>query len=333
VEVGSLTNRSVTADTEFDLPLGLVNVLATVETEKAEAVPFIDVTLNYSYRTRDNKTKSETLALQTNLTGMAELHNLFTNTAYRVEAKRFGMLFSNTTLTIELSPASGWIPLDLTLPTYRLNVHAVDSQNEAAKGIQIRVYEWASGITAALQASETNSSGNASFSLPFGLYRLRAYKDGAFLNETVINLFENPLTSALYLTTVNVGVTVSAFDYFGQPIANAEVKIERKVDQGYVLVGSEVTGAGGSAGFTLPIGGDARVSVYVAGKLVAVKTQSLSAGSNQIEFRIGEYVAIFGYPVGTSLFALVFFILILAVVILVLTRGRWMKALGKRAKG
>jgi hypothetical protein len=47
---------------------------------------------------------------------------------------------------------------------------------------------------------------------------------------------------------------------------------------------------------------------------------------------MGEYVAIFGYPVGTSLFALVSFILILAVVILVLTRGRWMKALGKRAR-
>jgi len=332
-EVGVQENQNVTMDTTLTIRLRLVNVAATVETETGVKVPFVDIALKYNYTTRDNETISETASMQTNHTGMAEVRNLFTNTAYRVEAKRYNMLFSNTTFTIGFPPVfSAWINLDLTLPTYRLNVHALDSKSKAADGVQMKVYEWASGVTTALQSSETNQSGDVSFSLPFGRYRLRGYKDDAFLNETVINLFENPLAFTFYLTTVNVDVTVSAFDYFGQPVTNAEVKIERKVGQEYVLVESKLTGSGGSADFALLVGGDSRISVYVAGRLVAVKAQFLGAGSNQVTFYIGEYVSILGYPIETGLLALVSFIFVSAVVILILARRHWMKALGKRVK-
>lgn len=333
VEVGRLSNQSITVDSVFNLQLRLVNVVATVETKSGERVPFVDVALKYNYTTRDNRTISETASMLTNLTGMAETHNLFTNTTYRVEAKRNGVLFSNTTLTIEFSPPSPWRSLDLTLPSYALNVHVLDSEGSNASGILIRVYEWAAGVTVPYQYQETSSSGDASFLLPFGRYRLRAYKGGVFLNETVVNLIENPLAFTLNLITANIDVTVSTLDYFGQPIANAEVKIEREIDQENVLVDSQFTGGDGSVRFTLSVGGDSRISVFVFGRLVAVNTQFLDGGPNQVTFRIGEYVTISGYPIETGAFTLVSFIIALVVIFIVAMRRRFTQVFRKRRKG
>lgn len=322
VQVGNLTNQNVTTDTMLIMVLRLVNLEATVRTKAGEGVPFIDIAVNI--------TTSETASAQTDLTGTATVRNLFTNITYKVEATRFGMLFNSTILPVEFMPPLP-LNLDLTLPTYTLNVQAADSQAKPADGFQIRVYEWTVGVTSALQVSETDSHGNASFQLLFGRYRLRVFNDDAFLNESVVNLNENPTTFTLHLITANVEVTVSALDYFGQPIANAEVKIERKIDQEYEPVDSKFTGAGGSTVFNLAVGGDSRISVYVAGRLAAVKTQFLG-GSSQVMFNIGAYVSIFGYPVETGLFALTSFIVVLIVVFLFLVRRRLMKAFGKTLK-
>lgn len=330
VEVGS-RSENLTGDIELALPLRLVKVVVTVDTEAGEGVPFVDVAMKFNYTTRSNNTVSEIASMRTNLTGVATIQNLFTNITYKVEAARHGMLFNSTTLAVEFLPSSP-LSLDLTLPTYTLNVHAIDSQNKPADGVQITIYEWASGVTAPLQTYETGSNGDASFSLPFGKYRLIVSKDDAFLNESIVNLIENPVAFTFYLDATNVQVSVSAFDYFGQPIANAEVRIERKAGQEYAPVDSKRTGGGGSTTFALGIGGDSRISVYVAGRLVAVKIQFLGAGSNQVTFNIGEYVSIFGYPIETGLFTLVSFFLVLAVIFLFLARRRLMKALGKTLK-
>ena len=327
VDVGNIF-KNLTGDTELILQLRLVNIVVTVETE-AGGVPFIDITVRYNYTMQNNNVTSGTVSAQTNLTGITTIRNLFTNTTYKVEATRYGTLFNRTMLTVEFSPSSP-LNLDLTLPTYTLNVHAINSQNKSADGMQIKVYEWSSGVTTPISSSQTDSSGDASFLLPFGRYRLRVFKGDALLNESVVNLFEDPLNFALHLITANVKVTVSAFDYFGQPIANAELKIERKVNQEYVLVDTKFTGADGSIVFTLLVGGDSRISVYVMGKLAAVKTQFLDASPSQVTFNIGEYVSIFGYPIETGLFALASFILVLAVVFLFLARRRLTKAFGKK---
>ena len=331
VQVGNLTNQNVTTDITLIVSLRLVNLVATVETEAGEGVPFIDIAVKHNYTMRNNITTSEIASAQTNLTGTATVHNLFTNITYEVEATRYGLLFNRTIFTVEFLPSS-LLNLNLTLPTYALNVHAVDSQNKPAGGVQVRVYEWSAGITTPLQTSEIGTSGDVSFLLPFGKYRLRTFKGLAFLNESVVNLIENPLNLTLYLVAANVQVTVSTFDYFGQPIANAEVKIERKIDQEYVPADSGFTGADGSTVFNLPAGGDSRISVYVAGRLAAVKTQFLGAGSSQMTFNIGEYVSISGYPIETGLFALSSFILVLAVVFLFLARRRLMRIFSKKPK-
>jgi hypothetical protein len=90
------------------------------------------------------------------------------------------------------------------------------------------------------------------------------------------------------------------------------VKIERQNDEESGPV-SKFTDASGSAVFDLPAGGDSLISVYIAGSPAAVKGQFIDNNSNRITFRLGEYVAVIGYPISTGLFALLAFILILAV--------------------
>jgi len=321
VEVCEPLNKTITSDTKFLLTLRLVNFVATVETEAGERIPLVDIALSYNYTARDNSTIAATSITQTNATGIAALKNLFTDTTYRVGAKRYGMLFNTTTLIVESLPASPLL-LDLTLPTYTLSVHALDSKDSDAAGVDIRVYEWTSGVTTPLQSMETNLTGKVFFSLPFGRYALKGFRSGIFLSEAVIDLDE-PLTFTFNLRTLNVDVTVFVFDYFGQPIANAEVKIERKAGQNFEMLSSQFTGSAGSVHFTSLVGGESRLSVYIAGKRVGVQTQFLGSDSDEVVFRAGEYVALLGYPVATGAFALgVFLILALVVVGLTLTRKR-----------
>jgi 5-hydroxyisourate hydrolase-like protein (transthyretin family) len=325
VQVGLRANELIMADTELNMSLSLTNFLATVRTKIGDGVPLINVAL------KENKTGTEAAVGQTNASGMAAIRNLFTNRTYRVEATRYGLLFSNTTVDVVPFPEGGWIIRNLTLPNHTLSVHTIDSEDNGAAGVDIRIYEWASGIATPVDSATTNSSGDVFFSLPFGKYILRAFKGDDFLREAVVGLDE-PTTFTFDLVTLNVNVVVSVLDYFGQPLANAEVQIERKISQDFVLVSTTSTDAAGIAQFGEMVGGDSRVSVYLGGTLVAVKTQFLGAGSSEVAIRVAEYVAVVGYPLQTGTFALLIFILVLIVVVLVATRRRVIQLFRRSSK-
>jgi hypothetical protein len=83
-------------------------------------------------------------------------------------------------------------------------------------------------------------------------------------------------------------------DYFGQPIPNAKVKVEREFEEGYVNIADFKTGSDGTV--SLPkIGGNYRISVYVMGKLCETKTLHLDE-SKAIKFKIAKFVVVGGYP-------------------------------------
>ena len=324
VQVGLRANETITADTILDMNLNLTNFLITVRTEGGEGVALIDVAL------KENKTGTES-AGQTNATGMVEIRNLFTNRTYRVEATRYGLLFSNMTVDVVPLPKDGLVIHNLTLPNHTLSVHTIDSKDENAVGVDVRAYEWTSGTTTPVDSATTNFSGDVFFSLPFGRYILRAFKGDDFLSEMIVDLDE-PTALNFDLATLNVKVIVSVLDYFGQPLANAEVKIERKIDQEFVLISTMSTDAAGAAQFTDMVGGDSRVSVYIGGILVAVKTQFLGASSSEVAIRVAEYVAVAGYPLQTGTFALLIFILVLIIIVLVVARRRLMQVFRRSSK-
>jgi hypothetical protein len=329
-QVGLLANESLVADKELHIQLSLANLLATVKTQENQGVPLIDIALGLNYTTRDNKTAIVMAALRTNATGMAIARNLFAGRTYRVEATRYGLLFNTTTVTIN-SSAPGWTSLNLTLPNHTLSIKAKSSKGFDAVGVDLKAYEWTSGATIPVESTITNSSGNAFFSLPFGRYTLRAFKGGDFLSETIVDLVESAAFS-FDLVTLDLDVVVSVFDYFGQPLPNAEVKIEREFSQDFVLISTQFTGGAGSAQFAGIVGGDSRVSVYLGGKLVAAQTQFLGADSNEVTFKVAEFVAVLGYPVSSGAFALLVLVLVMIVAVLVAARRRILHVFRKSSK-
>ena len=324
VEVGLRANETITADIELHMNLSLTNFLSTVRTEEGVGVPLIDVAL------RENKTGTKS-AGQTNATGMTVMRNLFTNRTYRIEATRYGLLFHNTTVDVVPLPEGGWIFFSLTLPNQQLNVHSIDAKDESAVEVDIKVYEWTSGTSTPVDSATTDLSGDVFFLLPFGRYILKAFKGDDFLSELVVDL-DRPTGLTFDLATLNVNVVVSVLDYFGLPLANAEIKIERRIDQDFVLVTTRLTDASGNAQFVDIVGGESRVSVSLGGALVAVKTQFLDAGSSEVAFRVTEYVAIAGYPLQTGAFVLLVFVLVLIVVVLVAARKRVMQVFRRSPK-
>jgi hypothetical protein len=129
-----------------------------------------------------------------------------------------------------------------------------------------------------------------------------------------------------------VDVVVSVLDYFGLPLANAEIKIERRIGQDFVMVSTKLTDASGTAEFVDLVGGESRVSVNLGGTLVAMRTQFLGAGSSEVVIRVAEYVAIAGYPLQSGAFALLIFIIVLIVVVLVAARKRILQMFRRSSK-
>lgn len=331
VEVGLLANRTVTADIELNMQLRLIDFEVLAETVDGQTVPLIDMVLKYNRTTRDNTTIADSSSAQTNATGRVTISNLFVNKTYQVEASRYGMLFKNTTVVVQAQPVLARIPLNFTLPTLVLNIHAIDAKDSEATQILIEVFEWTSGVTSPLASMETTASGDVSFSLPFGRYILRAYRGEDFLNEAVVDL-NKPVAFTFDLSVLNVDVAVFVFDYFNQPLANAEVKIERLTGQGSVLVSTKATGGDGAARFSSILGGNFRVSVYVGGQLVGEKTQFLGKGSEDVNFVVGQYVNFLGFPILTGTFALIVFLVIIIIVALILARRRILSVFRKQVK-
>jgi len=315
VEVGVLPNQSIIENKigskALPLTCNLTNIKILATDEAGTPMPFISFTANYSYTTRLNTSNQETLTFTTNYTGIGELRNMFTNISYLIEARRYGHIFNQT--YIERMAISPWFNLTITLPTYTALVHVVDSQNNAAESVGVEAYEWSKGTGQPDQSYTTNSDGNVTFSLTFGKYKLRAYKDDVFLDETTIDLIQNRSYFIFHLATFNVGLTVIVLDYFGQPIPNAVVKVEQKTTAESV---ESTTGPDGQVTFNMSIGGDSRILIYIWEQLSGTKELYLT-NSKHVTFNLNKYVVIAGHTVETSQFVTAIALTILAIVFIV----------------
>lgn len=314
VEVGAV-NQNVTENVELQLTCDRLSNLQLSVTDAMDApISFIKLNLMYNYTTRDNETIPETGSFTTNINGTVRLLNVFTNISYNIEARRYGFLF-NTTL-IESLPAQDWNNITIIAPTYTMVVQALDSAGNPAVGLNVEAYEWSSGIGEALQSSLTNSNGNATFSLTFGRYILRMYNDSTFVSEATVDLVQNPLFLVIHLDVYKVKLNVLVVDYFGQPIPNASVELQRKINSNYETTQTEVTGSNGVASFINIIGGDTQVYASVAGSPSEAQYLYLT-DSNQIIFKFDRYVAIAGYALETSQFVTIIILLIIIVAFII----------------
>ena len=327
VEVSNFSSeiKNDTVLDENDWVAQLSNLKITVKDEATnEYLPFIQLQLKYNYTTEKNKNITETSHYETNFTGTVHIHNLFVNISYTVEAKRYGL--SLPPIQNETIP-SPWNTLTIKFPVYTTFINVVDSQNNPVEGVRVETYEWSGGLT---QEKTTGSNGNTTFYLTFGRYRVRVSNGTVLLNETIVDLTQNQ-SFLVYLSVYNIDCTVEVVDYFGQPVPNAMVKIERKTGTKYeVTAPLGFTGRDGHVNFSGILGGDSRISIFIGGQLSGTKKLYLT-NAKHIVFNLSSYVVIAGYAMETSQFVTAIALVVLVVAFIVaLTHKRLLKIFIRR---
>lgn len=292
VTLGQLRNQSFTEIKTYKLNLTVwvANLKIAIRDEAGEPLPFIDLTLNYTYTTYDNRTVPRKDTFETNATGIVTLRNTFANISYTIEARRYGYLFNTT--QIENLTVTGWI--NITCPTYSVFVNVLDSKGIPLKNVEVAVYEWSSGVAEPVQSETTDDLGSAVFHLTFGRYKIWVYNEDhtIILNKTVVDLTVDQLFSVVHCKIFNMDLSVIVKDYFGNPISNALVEVER---EGVSIISPQKTGSKGTASFYDITGGDCQISVSVMGKVYGTRTLFLDE-TKVVVFKLEKFVVVGGYP-------------------------------------
>jgi len=276
-----LTEEYVLQKTIY-IPCELSQITITVNDEAGYPLPFINIILT------SNKTGS--LSFETNYAGIIAT-NTFTNISYTVEAQRYGHLFNRTlieNLTFTLD-------INIICPTYTLFAQVLDSKELPLQNAVVSVYEWESKRF--MGSSVTNNLGSVTLGCTFGRYMVRVHdlESGVILNETVIDLVEDPFFFVIHCRISNVDLSVVVKDYFGHPIPNAKVKVERDG----VNIATLTTGSNGTVSLYKIIGGNCRISVYVGGELCETRTLYLDE-TKVVVFKLERFIVFGGYPLETT---------------------------------
>ena len=310
VEVGNTSALDIKEDNITQtIVCRLANIKLHIEDVAKNPLPFISADLKYNYTRADGKKIEDLITLETDNMGFASLQNTFINTSYLIEAKRYGYAF-NSTIIGNLTD-SRWI--NITCPSKTLFIHVVDSKGRPIPHISVNVTEWSSELL--VGNNVTNDWASVSLTLTFGRYKVKVYNYSAelnsivLLNETVVDVAKNltedlaeyEFFETIHCRIANLSPSVLVVDYFGQPIPNAEVKIERfsEIEQKWVGIASaRRTDSSGNA--LLPsIGGDYSISIYILGQLSSIRSAYIGE-TDVLVFKIDKYAIIGGLIIETS---------------------------------
>jgi hypothetical protein len=305
----NIENESKTLN--FTCQLTSLNITVVSAQNPAIKIPFVSISLYYNFTTDldGGKAVNETVSFLTDITGTAKQHSFLTTASYKINASRYEQIFSQTELK-NLEPCA-WNNITIVCPERVLHVNVIDWEDRPIENAKVELQELMGGLH---YINFTDNAGNATFNCIFGKYRLRVYFDEALLEEATVELFGNK-TMTIRCATYNLPIFVKVIDYFGQPIPNVRVVLERNG----VQIGSSYTGADGFASFT-EIGGTLTIKVYLTNSEIPEATIHCDIVekrdySNPIVVKIGKYVVLAGLLVDTAQFAMI--ILILATVVLI----------------
>ncbi|MEM3788587.1 MAG: hypothetical protein QXN95_01805 [Candidatus Bathyarchaeia archaeon] len=310
-------NISESKTLNFTCQLTSLNITVVSAQNPAIKIPFVSIRIYYNFTTDldGRKAANETVSFQTDITGRATQHFLLLNASYRINASRYEQIFYQTAFA-NLEPCA-WNNVTVVCPERVLHVNVIDWEGKPIKNALVELQELMGGLR---DTQSTDEHGNATFNSIFGKYHLKVYyypedySDKILLNETTVELFNNK-TVTIRCALYNLPIYVKVVDHFGQPIANANVTLER----GGVKVNSSVTEADGIASFR-EIGGTLIIKVYLTNRDLPEATLTAYVGekrdySNPILVKLGKYVVLAGFLVDIVQLAMI--ILILATVVLV----------------
>jgi len=274
---------NITKEESFNFTCNLTNLKILVMDRSENRFPEVKLSL-----TPENQT------LFTNITGTTVFPSLLPNVTYVLNASRYDQQFSTTTIPglLEDGTAVAWFSVNITCPALTLRVKVTDSNDLPISNVAVKVQE----IMGGLYYEGNTVEGTAMFNCTFGRYSVKVYTRGVEINETVTDLFQNENMSIrckLYGLTVSIKVV----DYFGQPIPNANVTLQREG----LPPRSNITEYNGVAAFSDFVGGSVQIAIYLNDQTQpCIETASSVVSSTTIGIKIGKYVLIAGILVETS---------------------------------
>jgi hypothetical protein len=310
VKVGE-TTLIVTQESSFNFTLNLTTAIIHVIDAQNNDVPFISITLSYNYTTNLDTPQNQTATQsgQTNITGLLQIDSLLTNITYTLNASRYDQVFNQNNNTIQNMPQTDYEPITILLPTETLHVTVIDSKDNPLQAATVTAIEQTGGNSPTVT---TNSNGAADLTLPFGRYTVSVYKDNILLNETSLGMFSEQ-NATIDCQLYGLSISVSIVDYFGQPIPNANVILER---QGLTPLSGK-TQSNGAVTFENVIGGEMHVTVYMAGQSQPVVAEDAIVGSSEtISIKIEKYVVLAGFLIETSQLATIILVVVTVLILL-----------------
>ena len=296
---------NVTDAQSFDYYCNLTNLkIQVIAVANEVEIPVPEAKI---YLTRENRT------LVTDFNGTAIVHSLSPNHTYVLNASRYGASFSVTSLSTLFvnGNATAWYNVTLICPTYTLRINVTNANNQPVSNVPVKVQELMGGLH---YEGNTTNEGIAIFSCAFGNYTIAVYDANRIkLNEISLELFQNrsiPIRCDLYGLTISIRVV----DYFGQPISNVNVTLQR---EGLASSLHHTTQPDGVATFSSITGGNLQIAVYLSDQTHSCVAEWLFVDSSKmIEIKIEKYAVLAGFLVETS--SLITAIIIALTVLLVL---------------
>lgn len=317
VKVGNLSFVITHEGEMLDLQCQLTNLnITVVDAQNVNVkIPFVSLSLTYSYVAELNMEELGTEQAenyQTDISGTVQLHSMLLNATYVVNASRYGEVFNEGNDTFSNLQLQAWNNIVISCPVKSLNVNVVDGKNQPIADAVVEAQELMGGLR---YGGSTNQNGQSILSCVFGMYFVKVYHNGILLNETEVNLF-NHQNLTLKCIYYNLPISIKIVDYFGRPIQNANVSLERNS----VMLSSQLTGVDGMVKFT-EIGGMLTIKVYLLGQNLQTKVLTIFVSeerneTNPVEIKIERYVFLAGYLIETAKFAAA--VLVAGVIILIL---------------
>ncbi|OGD44737.1 hypothetical protein A3K79_02860 [Candidatus Bathyarchaeota archaeon RBG_13_46_16b] len=296
---------TITGELALNFGLNLTSLNVIVMDEYATKLPEVKIHLVPGNQT-----------LTTGINGTVKMDSMLPNVTYTLNVSRYDMLFK-TNLTIQSLPSTTWYNLTIICPTMTLNINVTDARGRPVNDAAVEAQELLGGR----YYSGTTANGAVSLNCPFGKYTVMVLIKGVTVNETTVSLNETSVNLPIVCSFYGFDVSVRAVDYFGQPMPNVNVTLQRSEWRD-----SRLAGGDGLATFGNTFGGDLNVTIRLAGQSEPSVVRSVSVdNSTPIEIKIDRYVLLAGVMVEASQLLAVVIVLIVAVLFLSVEvfRRRW----------
>ena len=245
VNVGT-TSLAVTGNSTFTFTCQLTDLEIAVQNENGTPLNYVNLTVTFQYQpTNGGSAQTGNVSGQTDSSGILALNSTLTGISYTIQASLYTHVFnSSTTSTI---PAQAQTEVVIVCPNEQLTINAVGYDKTAIPDATIKLVELTNGL---FYTATTNSSGSVTSQVTFGTYKLQVYEDGILINETNVPVF-GPSQQTIICDLYGIQVSVSVVDFFGSPIANANVTLNGPATEHL----SATTQSDGTATFNNVVGG------------------------------------------------------------------------------